>query len=55
MLRIMIEFENGGSTLTAPLDLAYDKFHRPKNEVIFSSYIKPLKIIDIVDGVLIEN
>lgn len=53
-LRILLKFEINGTEQVASVDLIYDKFHRTKDEVIFTTMIKPLKIIDVLDGAILN-
>ncbi len=54
-LRILFKLEYNGKETVAPIDLSYDMFHKPDEEVIFTTYIKPLKVIEVVNGVLMKR
>lgn len=49
-LQVSLKIEHNNKEQIANLDLFYDKFHSPENEVIFTSMIIPLIIKDVVDG-----
>tara|TARA_B100000674_G_scaffold26510_1_gene18540 strand:- start:74 stop:1570 length:1497 start_codon:yes stop_codon:yes gene_type:complete len=51
-LRLIVKFEFEGIEKIANIDLTYDKFHRSKNEIIFTSMIKPIVIKEVLDGML---
>ncbi len=54
-LRLILKFEDEGKEQIASLDMAYDGLHKPKNEIIFTSMVKPLKIKDVIDGAIVKN
>ena len=52
-IRVFITFEKNGKDLVAQVDLIYDKFHQTEDEVIFKTFVKPLKFKEVVDGGII--
>lgn len=54
-LRLVVKYEVNGKEQSANVDLIYDKFHKPKEEVIFSTLIQPIQIKSIIDGAIIKK
>lgn len=54
-LRLILNYEIEDKRNVAILNLVYDQFHSPKDEVIYMSMIMPIQKIDIVDGMLIKD
>ena len=54
-LRLVVKYEVNGKEQSANVDLIYDKFHKPKEEVIFSTLIQLIQIKSIIDGAIIKK
>jgi hypothetical protein len=54
-IRLLIKFELNGQEKMAQIDLVYDLFHQLENEVVFISYVRPLNIIELVDGAILKR
>lgn len=53
-LSLLIKFKLKGKEKIASVDLVYDQFHIFEDEAIFMNKIKPLEIVDVVDGAIIK-
>lgn len=54
-LRLALKIKINGQEQVANIDLIYDQFHRPKDEVIFTLMIRPLAVKEVLDGILLVN
>lgn len=54
-LVLAVKIKDNGRVSVERLDLEYDKLHETKNNAIFSRIIRPLEIIDVLDGVLVAE
>ncbi len=52
-LRLLLKIEVEGKEQIISVDLMYDMFHSPKDEVLFIVLVKPIKINEIIDGAII--
>ena len=46
-LQLMVRFKLKEEVKMARINLVYDQFHQTENEIIFSSYVKPLSILEV--------
>jgi len=53
-IRLVLKLEQNGKEQIANMDLIYDLYHSPENEVIFSSLIQPINIKEILDGMIVQ-
>ena len=54
-LRLAIKININGKEQVTNVDLIYDQFHKPKDEIIFTTMIKPLAVMEVLDGILLVN
>lgn len=54
-LRLALKININDREQLANVDLIYDQFHKPKDEIIFTSRIKPLVVQEVLDGILLVN
>lgn len=49
-LGLIVKVLHEGQEIVATVKLDYDKFHRPEKDVIFTTYLKPIKILEVVNA-----
>ncbi|MFT5304894.1 MAG: hypothetical protein ACI89M_000396 [Chitinophagales bacterium] len=49
-LNLVIQYGNNGQTQNANVELKYERFYKPRGEVIFTSVINNVSVKDVVDG-----
>ncbi len=54
-LLLTLRCEINGQEQVVNIGLVYDQFHRPKDEVLFTTMLKPIAIKEVLDGMLLEN
>ncbi len=53
-LRLAIKIKRGEKIEITTVDLMYDMLHTPEQNVLFTAFLKPIEVLEIVDGALIK-